>query len=175
MNAIEVMMECPITLDPTDTIAKALSQASQSTLDLLPVVDKSGKYYGTVAKNTLAENSDTQTRKVSSLCCDDALICEPHFALEELDHDAMSSTPHRTIVVVDQNGKFQGIVPYVNWAVDEAKVQSGHPRSPLEVRTYSMHLIWKCLECGHAYTREDGIPDICPHCQGHEFALYTED
>ena len=174
MNAAEVMMNCPFTLDPNTSIEQALQGAAQTPHDVIPLVDSKGRYVGTLPVASLVDAADKH-RTVRDLCCDDAIVCAPDFALEELNHDASSATPHRTIVVVDDQDRFCGIVPYVHWAVDEAKVQSGHPRHPLEVRTYSMHLIWRCLNCGELLRRNTGTPTSCPGCGGKEFGLHTED
>ncbi|MET3289134.1 UNVERIFIED_CONTAM: rubrerythrin [Brevibacillus sp. OAP136] len=176
MIAAEVMLECPVILDPNATVADAIMRASQSDLDVLPLVDHSGRYCGTVRKETIIDNAKKREGKVIDLCCADAIVCNPAFPLENLDHDA-SANAHRTIVVVDDAGLFKGIVPNVHWAVDEAKVQSGYPRNRLEVRTYSMHLTYRCLDCGALMTRNEGLPGDCPHCgaDAQAFALYTED
>jgi CBS-domain-containing membrane protein len=177
MIAKEVMMQAPVVLRPEMTVADALADAARSELDVLPVVDGSGRYLGTVPKSALADQSADTGRKVSSLCCSDALLCDPETAIEHFQHDATSAVPHRTIVVVGRDGRYHGVIPSVHWAVDEAKVQSGHPRSPLEVRTSNMHLIWRCLECGELAKRNDGIPAVCPSCgaDAGQFCLHTED
>lgn len=177
MIAREVMMETPVMLRPDMSIADAMSGASQSGLDILPIVDGRGHYHGSVSKAVLMDNASTGQKSVVDLCCADTLLCSPEFAVEHFEHDAESSTPHRTIMVVDNAGQFHGVIPHVHWAVDEAKVQSGHPRNPLEVRTSNMHLIWRCLNCGELVTRNGGIPHGCPNCgaDSNEFALHTED
>lgn len=177
MNANEVMLECPVTLRPDDTVADAMVRASTADVDILPIVDDTGHYIGSVAKTVLVDNAPGTTQSVQDLCCTDALLCKPEFPLEEFAHDAESAIPHRTIVVVDDAGQFCGVVPWVHWAVDEAKVQSGHPRSPLEVRSYSMHITWRCLDCGELSFRKSGTPVECPSCGAgpDSFALYTED
>lgn len=176
MIAHEVMQECPVILEPNATVAEAIVDAARSNIDLIPVVDSSGHYHGAVSKVSLIDHAKHSGGKVIDICCTDALVCDPRFPLENLDHDA-SDTPHRIIVVVDDEGQFKGIVPNVHWAVDEAKVQSGYPRNRLEVRTHSMHLIYRCLECGALMSRNDGVPEQCPHCgaSSREFALHTED
>lgn len=177
MIAREVMMETPITLRPGMTVSDAVSGAARSTLDILPIVDGTGQYHGSVSKAVLMDNVGAGDKQVDDLCCADALLCKPEFAVEHFRHDADSAVPHRTIMVVDDAGHFHGVIPQVHWAVDEAKVQSGHPRSPLEVRTSNMHLIWRCMHCGELITRNDGIPSKCPSCGANssEFSLHTED
>ncbi|MCL6593145.1 MAG: CBS domain-containing protein [Alicyclobacillus sp.] len=176
MIAREVMMVSPVVLHPEATVAQAMVDAAQSELDVLPVVDGQGQFIGAVAKAALIDSASRNCR-VADLCCADALLCAPEEPVEHLRHDASSSVPHQTIVVVDRSGRFHGVIPSVHWAVDEAKVQSGHPRSPLEVRTSQMHLVWRCLECGAQETRNVGLPERCPHCgaPASEFALHTED
>ncbi|MBX6395178.1 MAG: CBS domain-containing protein [Alicyclobacillaceae bacterium] len=177
MIAREVMMECPVTLRPDSTVAEALAVAVQSELDILPVVDESGRYQGAVRKSSLVDHAGETRCRVRDLCCADALVCRPDFAVEHLSHDSSSTVPHRTLIVVDEDGRFRGVVPQVHWAIDEARAQSGHPRSPLEVRTYTMHLVYRCLSCGWQTTRNDGIPGSCPHCGADpsDMALHTED
>lgn len=177
MNASEIMLECPVVLDPDMVIPQAFERARESTLDILPVVDAGGYYHGAVPKVTLVENYNQQEKRVMDLCCTDAIVCAPNFALEHLKQDADSAIPHKTIVVVDDAGHFRGIVPEVHWAVDEAKTQSGQPRNRLEVRTVSMHLTWRCVDCGELMNRNEGLPQKCPHCGAgpDSMALYTED
>lgn len=177
MIAQEVMMECPVTLGADTTVLEAIQQASKSSLDVLPIVGEGGRYVGAVRKSTILDSAANSTAPVASLCCDDALVCAPQDALENFSHDPSSSTPHRSIMVVDSLGRFRGVVPEVHWAVDEARVQSGHPRQPLEVRTYSMHLTWRCEDCGELSTRNEGIPTSCPSCgaASEAFCLFTED
>jgi hypothetical protein len=175
--AREIMLECPVTLRPDTTVAEAMTAAGQSELDILPVVDGSGCYQGAVRKASLVDHAGDTERRVRDLCCADALVCRPDFAVEHLSHDSSSTVPHRTLMVVDEDGQFLGVVPQVHWAFDEACAQSGHPRSPLEVRTYTMHLVYRCLSCGSQITRNDGMPGSCPYCGADpsEMALYTED
>ncbi len=170
-------MECPVTLGPDTTVLESIQRAAASTLDVLPIVDASGRYVGAVRKSTLLDAASNSTAPVASLCCDDALVCSPDDALEHFAHDPSSSTPHKSIMVVDELGRFRGVVPEVHWAVDEARVQSGHPRNPLEVRTVSMHLTWRCEDCGELSARNEGIPASCPSCgaSSEAFCLYTED
>lgn len=177
MNAHEVMLECPLVLHPDERVSDAITKAGHASIDVIPIVGSDGLYIGSVAKHALLEHADESERRVEELCCTDALLCTPGKPLEELQHDATSAIPHQTIMVVDEEGKFHGMVPWVHWAVDEAKVQSGHPRSPLEVRSHSMHLIWKCLDCGETMFRKSGTPEKCPSCGASRgsFALYTED
>ena len=177
MIASEIMMESPVLLHPGGTVADAIGQAATSTLDVIPLVDADGRYVGAVSKAALVNSAAEPSRRIEEVCCADALICAPDDPLENLHHDSSTAVSHQTVMVVDTSGRFQGVVPSVHWAVDEAKVQSGHPRSPLEVRTYSMHLIYKCLHCGYLVQRNAGAPVACPHCGAGstEFALYTED
>jgi len=175
MNANEIMMTCLVTLSPGQSVKDAIAAAGTSTLDILPIVDAGGMYRGSVPLSTLIDNAASESAPVDGLCCNDALVCAPSFSLEHLSHDATSAVPHRTVMIVDEGGRFQGVVPYVHWAVDEAKVQSGYPRNPLESRTASMHLTWRCLDCGDLTTRNSGIPTVCPHCRSTAFSLYTED
>lgn len=134
MIAHEVMLEYPVVLEPNTTVAEAIQNVAWSDIDLIPVVDASGRYHGAVSKASLIDYAKHSKGKVQDLCCTDALVCGPEFPLENLKHDA-SAIPHRTIVVIDDAGQFKGIAPNVHWAVDEAKVQSGYPRNRLEVRT----------------------------------------
>lgn len=177
MIAKEVMMQTPIRLSPDMSIADAMTGASQSNLDILPIVDGHGYYHGSISKAILMDNAKTSNKRIVDLRCADALQCSPEFAVEHFKHDSESPVPHQTIMVVDPSGQFHGVIPHVHWAVDEAKVQSGHPRNPLEVRTSNMHLVWRCLQCGELLTRNDGVPDGCPSCgaDSNEFSLYTED
>lgn len=176
MIAREVMMQCPVTLEPEWSVGQAAAHASTADLDILPVVDRQGRYHGAVSKAALLDAAPTN-RPVRELCCGDALVLQPDSAIENLSHDSASTIPHRTLMVVDGQGRFHGVIPQVHWAVDEARVQSGHPRSPLEVRSYAMHLTYRCLACGGVTQRNDGPPGTCPHCGAgsEDFALYTED
>lgn len=177
MNAREVMLTIPVVLAPDDTIAAAVHKASASDLDILPVADATGRFLGAVSKADLVRHAHDPDARVGQLGSADILVCHPDHPLERLDHDPMSSVPHRTVVVVDEHGRLCGMVPWVNWAVDEARTQSGHPRSPMEVRTLSMHLHWRCLDCGYLSARTEGPPVRCPHCGAEQgaFALHTED
>lgn len=177
MNADEVMLACPLVLQPGERVGVAITKAGPADIDIIPIVSADGTYVGSVAKDELVRHASETARSIDDLCCTDAILCAPGSPLEALQHDATSAVPHRTIMVVDDNGKFHGVVPWVHWAVDEAKVQSGHPRSPLEVRSYAMHLLWKCLECGETMFRNSGTPNACPGCGAgpNSFALHTED
>lgn len=177
MNASEVMLESPVTLAPDMLIGEAATHAGRSTLDIVPIVDQDGVYRGAVSKAALIDNMGAEGKHVVDICCGDAIVCEPDFSLEFLDHDAESPVPHQTIVVVDADRQFRGVIPHVHWAVDEAKTQSGSPRNQHGVRTVSMHLIYKCCDCGEWIYRENGMPDACPACgAGRDaIALYTED
>ncbi|WDL96153.1 DUF7130 family rubredoxin-like protein [Alicyclobacillus sp. ALC3] len=177
MNASEIMIETPVTLDLGMSIQEAASHAGRSTLDILPVVDGSGQYHGSVSKAALVENLHDNQKRVEDACCTDALVCTPSKPLEHFAHDAQSPVPHQTIMVVDEQNRFRGVVPHVHWAVDEAKTQSGYPRDPLEARTASMHLLYKCTDCGEMIPRNSGIPAQCPSCGAgpNDISLYTED
>lgn len=175
MNAREVMTPCPVTLSPGQSVSEAIAIAGTASMDILPIVDKSGMYCGSVPISTLIDNAQTSDIRIDGLCCTNALVCDPHFSLEHLSHDEQNPVSHKTVMIVDEDGHFHGVVPHVHWAVDEAKVQSGYPRNPLESRTISMHLTWRCLDCGDLTTRNSGIPSECPHCCGDAFALHTED
>lgn len=177
MKANEVMLQSDLVLTPAISVADAKRRAAKSVMDVIPVVDDSGRYVGAVQKSALLDYRGSDKDKITNACCTDALTCTQGFALEEFQHDAESPIPHRTIMVVDDDGSYQGIIPQVHWAVDEAKTQSGHPRDRLEVRTYAMHLTYRCTECGELVKRNSGIPEACPNCGApqSEFALYTED
>ncbi|MDQ0188768.1 CBS domain-containing protein [Alicyclobacillus cycloheptanicus] len=177
MNASEIMLESPVVVPPDMLIPEAAERASRQTLDIVPVVDSNGIYHGAISKAALVDNLQNKDRSVVDICCADAIVCSPDFALEELAHDAQSPVPHQTIVVVDDNRQFRGVIPHVHWAVDEAKTQSGYPRNRLEARTVSMHFIYKCTDCGEWLYRNSGIPPQCPACgAGPEaMSLYTED
>lgn len=177
MKASEIMLENPVVLAPEMSMQEAAAHAGRSTLDILPVVDESGQYRGSVSKSAIVQHLNDAQKRVVDACCTDALVCAPGKPLEHLAHDAESPVPHQTIMIVDETNQFCGIVPYVHWAVDEAKTQSGYPRNRLEARTVSMHLIYKCTECGEMIPRNDGMPERCPSCGAGPGAisLYTED
>lgn len=177
MRASEVMLEHAVVLRPEMGIMQALSNAAASSLDILPIVDNQGYYHGAVAKSVLVDSMVQPDRSVMDVCCADAIVCTPGFALERLDHDAQSAVPHQTIVVVGDDGRFEGIIPQVHWAVDEAKTQSGHPRNRLEARTVSMHLTWRCTDCGELTKRNADVSGCCPSCgaDATALALHTED
>ncbi|KPV45524.1 DUF7130 family rubredoxin-like protein [Alicyclobacillus ferrooxydans] len=177
MKANEVMLDSDLILRPTSSVADAKRRVARSALDVIPVVDDSGRYHGAVQKSSLLDYRGSDEDSVTNVCCEDALICDRAFALEDLNHDAESPIPHRTIMVVDHDGTYQGIIPQVHWAVDEAKTQSGHPRQVLEVRTFAMHLTYRCTECGELVKRNHGVPSECPACGAgpSDFAMYTED
>jgi CBS-domain-containing membrane protein len=177
MNASEVMLPTEVTLQPDMDMSEAIRFAANSKLDVIPVVDEQGIYHGAVEKSALVDHAHDPHSQVRDVCCGDAFVCAPNYALEHLKHDAMSPITHHTVMVVEDDGRYRGVIPYVHWAVDEAKTQSGHPRNRMEARTMAMHLIWKCLDCGELVTRNEGIPSGCPHCgaPSTEFALHTED
>lgn len=177
MKASEVMLESAVLLAPEMSVPEGAAHAARSTLDILPVVDAAGRYQGSVSKSALVGNLADSSRQVGDVCCADALVCGPDDPLEHLAHDAEASVPHQTIMVVDEGRRFRGVVPWVHWAVDEAKTQSGYPRDRLEARTVAMHLVYKCTDCGELMRRNDGIPPECPNCgAGSEaISLYTED
>lgn len=177
MKAHEVMLQPDLVLHPTASVADAKRKVARSIMDVIPVVDDQGRYVGAVQKAALLDYRGSERDDVTNACCEDALTCSQGFPLEDFQHDAESPIPHRTIMVVDDDGGYRGIIPHVHWAVDEAKTQSGHPRDRLEVRTYAMHLTYRCTVCGELIQRNSGIPPECPTCGAPEsdFALYTED
>ncbi len=175
MNVCEVMLYPSTILKPNMLVSEALALVEQTFHDVLPVVGDNNMYIGGVPKSLLLNHALKAETKIEEVCCQKVTTCPPSFALEHLEHEV--GFPYQTVMIVDDDGRFVGSISDVAWATDEAKTQSGIPRNNLAVRTSSMHLTWRCMECGHLERRNDGFVADCPSCgaDANAMSLYTED